>query len=121
MNFRDAHHGLTAGDDAKASGMAQVDAGVDPEWTKAADHALRTVAKRMRYFTSEDVTAVLDAQHMVTPESRAMGSIFRRAAKAMICRKTQSFPETKLATRPEHHRGLVQIWESLTCPAHADA
>lgn len=70
------------------------------------------VAAERDYFTTDDVWRVL-GQPL---ESRAMGAVMQRAARAGVCARTNM---TKDSDRPVCHRNTKRVWRSLLRDARA--
>jgi len=100
--------GIAARDEA----IDQVEIHADQEWSELAYRAVRWVASRMDYFTTDDVWEALVRYHSEagTHERRAMGAIMVRAARDGLIMATEGFRPTSRAVA---HRGPKRIWRSL--------
>lgn len=85
--------------------------GLGADWTAVAERAVLTVAKRRRFFTTDEVWAT----GLEPPaEPRALGAVLKRAAGFGFIERTDRFR----ATRRRSRRGApVAIWRSLLKPA----
>lgn len=83
---------------------------VDPAWLKAADRAVRRVAKKHPTFTTDEVWAALKRSKATTTERRAMGAVMRKAAAEGIIESTKTY---QVSTRPECHRRPITVWASI--------
>lgn len=80
----------------------------DPVWIKNAYAALIRMAEEREYFRSDDLWTF---KHVEKPrEPRAMGVVFRKAAKEGIIEATEKFI---LSYIPKKHRCPTRVWRSL--------
>jgi hypothetical protein len=86
----------------------QAERHANPAWLADAAKAVLWCAHNYATFTSDDVWRRMSRQHH-THEPRALGAVFRNAARAgWIVRTTTTVP-TK---RPEAHHRPVAVWRS---------
>lgn len=86
----------------------------DPDWYLSAVRAARRVAADRRFFTTDEVWAVLsDLTDAKTPEHRAMGAVMRSLAIDRIAVRTD---RTRPTNRPCANRRPVAVWRSLVNP-----
>lgn len=103
--------------DAKASAEARdesiekADRAARHDWAKAAEDAVRKLARRRAEFTTDDVWKLLEAYTgPTTHEPRALGAVMRRASGDGLIKATD---RTALSTRVACHRRPVRVWRSL--------
>ncbi len=86
--------------------LRQVDDAADPDWKDVAYAALERTARLLPEFISDDVWATGGLTS--TREDRALGPVFRRAARDGLCVKTDR-------TRPSVRSHLTgkPVWRSL--------
>jgi len=94
----------------------------DPDWMRAAHHAVIAVARRYTRFTTDDVWQELHNRNVAswaatgtwvkhsTHDNRAMGAIMRQAKKDGICEPTGGYQQS---TRDVCHGRPVRVWRSL--------
>jgi len=85
----------------------------DPDWDRAAEEAVRAVARRQPTLTTDDVWALLEASDARTHEPRALGAVMRRMAEAGVIAATERYTKSQ---RPVCHSRKIQVWRSLVCP-----
>lgn len=96
---------------ARDAAIAQVEAHTEPDWQEAALRAVRRVAKKMEYFTTDDIWRVLEDWETPAPhEPRAMGALMVKVGKDRIAIPTEEYRSSE---RVVHHRGPVRVWRSL--------
>lgn len=101
------------GEQLKAAGIATAEDAANPEWKIIAFDAGVAVARRHANFTADEVFDIIEATGVTTHENRAFGGVMQRLAKAGVCHKTRTFPETRPSQRSELHNSPIQIWVSL--------
>lgn len=79
-------------------------------WYKAAGKVLAEVARKRKYFTTDEVWKALP-EDVATPEPRAMGALMQQAAKQGTIYATK---RTKKSKRKECHQRPVRVWQSRT-------
>lgn len=94
-----------------ADALERVDANADDRWRAAAREAVRAVAERGGYFTTDDVWHELERTGSVTHDGRALGSVVKWAAKQGLCAGTDEYRPSR---RPECHQRPVKVWRA-TC------
>lgn len=95
-------------EEAKWEGMEAVLHSADPEWLILASMAIRAVAKRQEFLTSDQVWKELGDR--VPREPRALGPVMTTAARNGLIRKTDRVQNSE---RVENHSRPVSIWKSL--------
>lgn len=83
--------------------------GEEPEWPERALSAFHAYAKGHEFFTTEDVVAFAREQGLETPESRAWGSVARRAMLRGMVTHTGRYVAS---INPCAHRGPKAVWGS---------
>ncbi len=81
----------------------------DPDWKVVALYAVRRVAKRQEFLTTDHVWEALAETGSQTHERRALGAIMRQAATAGLIAPTSHYQPTD---RPEAHRNPKRVWRS---------
>ncbi len=87
-----------------------VEAAANDQWKQAATQAVKTVAARHRYFTTDQVWEELAETGLATRENRAMGAVMRRASIGLVAERTNM---TCPSRRRCAHRRPLTIWQSL--------
>jgi hypothetical protein len=83
-----------------------------PRWRAMMSELVRAVARKLRFFTSDDVFEVAAERGVsTTRDLRAFGSIMTEAKKAGICRLADRAPVK--SRRPSLHSSPREVWESL--------
>lgn len=80
------------------------------DWKAAADIAVTACAKRLDYFTTDDVVMEMPADGPATHEPRALGAVMRKSAADGIIAATESWRLSKI---PSCHRRPKRVWASL--------
>lgn len=93
--------------DAADEAVVQVDEHAPDSWIDRALQAVRDVAIRHQFFTTD---AVWDKLGRDIGEPRAMGAVMRRAQKQGVCEATQRY---QASHRTERHGGPMRVWRSL--------
>jgi hypothetical protein len=101
------------GDDLRDQALQRVEAACDPDWDRAAEEAVRAVARRQPTLTTDDVWALLEASDARTHERRALGAVLRRLAEKGVIAPVDRFVKSQ---RPVCHGRKIQVWRSLVCP-----
>ncbi|HET9556887.1 MAG TPA: hypothetical protein VFS70_07095 [Actinomycetota bacterium] len=97
---------------ARDAALVRVRHNADPDWLAAAEAAVRAVARRQQYLTSQNVWSHLRAAGGQTVhEPRAMGAVMRAAAVDRVIEKVDQWL-TPTANRVNHGRPM-QVWRSL--------
>jgi hypothetical protein len=92
---------------AADEGIARADDGADVRFIGCAEIALRFIAERNQFFTTEDVKQVCE----VTPrEGRAWGGVMQRALRDGIAEATDQ--HRRSGSRVCHARPM-RVWRSL--------
>ena len=86
--------------------LEAVESATDPDWRKKALFAIRRTAERRLEFISDDVWA--DSKLEGTREDRALGPIFRAAAKEGWIEKTD-----RVRPSVRSHLSGKPVWRSL--------
>lgn len=105
---------LHAGEVSKRQGQDRALAGADPQWKADMLEVIRMCAADNKRFSSNHVWAL--AVSLGIPEHsemRAMGGVWRAAAREGYCVKTTTFPQFEKSENPASNRGPKQIWDSL--------
>lgn len=87
-----------------------VDEHADETWKTEANRLMFRFAAGARPFTADDLWAELQRSGVTTHEPRALGAVFRRAARDGIITPIGY----KASTRPECHGRPVRVWVSST-------
>jgi hypothetical protein len=96
-----------ASEAGKTEGMLAAEANAPAGWIDQAVAAIRLVARRAPFFTSDDVWAVgLEHPH----EARALGPCLARARALGLVEPTDQFV---LTSQVKRHRAPVRVWKSL--------
>lgn len=95
---------------AKHEGMEVSYRNAGTAWKRAAADRVRSLAKRRKYFTADDVIEWLDNNGIVTGENRALGAIMQSASRMGLIKHTNEFRRCR---RPGRHGGTVAVWESM--------
>lgn len=98
---------------AKHAGMDQVEANADKAWSDLMLHLVHLTCLEQHRFTTDEPTDRYEAikgDKPVTHDTRAMGPVMIRAAKAGYCRKTNITEDSR---RKSCHNRPLAIWESL--------
>ena len=90
---------------ARDVALKRVSQAADPAWSERAYDAIVETARRLPEFISDDVWAVTDLES--THEDRALGPIFRRAARAGVCVKSD-----RVRPSVRSHLSGKPIWRS---------
>jgi hypothetical protein len=101
-----------ASQEAAEEAIGQATEAADPDWKEAARSAVRRVAYRQRFFTTDDIWGAIDAidPEASTHEPRAMGGILRWAQDEGLASNTERVQKT---ARVAAHRRPLAVWESL--------
>lgn len=92
------------------AGIVAAAIGADPEWARAALHAVAWVAERRERFTTDAVWGVLERFQVYPPrEPRAMGPVIKRAQAEGWIDPTDEF---RPSVRPVCHRQPIRVWRS---------
>ena len=89
--------------------LEKVESNADPEWKAAALEAVRSCAKNMPEFTTDQVWRILARTDYGTHEPRAMGAIMRQAVSLGWVKPTDQY---RTSERPECHKRPVKVWYS---------
>lgn len=87
----------------------RVEKNSDSLWKVRALECLKEVAKRQELFNADDVEAELSKHPEQTHEKRAMGAIFRSAARDGVITATDTFTPSK---NPKSHACPRRVWRS---------
>ncbi len=90
--------------------LEQVQQHANDDWYDAALRFLYDLCLSREAITSDDLWKQLECTLYRTHEPRALGAVFREAAKEGWLRKTDRVINT---TRPESHHRPIRVWESL--------
>ena len=82
----------------------------DRDWFLCAERAVRVIARRKEFLTSDDVWEWLKDLDVSTPDNRAMGSVFLNAARDRVIQPIQQW---EISKRPACHMRPVRKWKSL--------
>jgi hypothetical protein len=97
----------------KEKAIKRVTDAADLDWINAARKAFWKVAKSEHRFNSDHVWNLLDKRGVARPpESRAMVAVVRWALAEGLIRPLGK-GDMAVSTRPERHRGWVQMYTSL--------
>ena len=94
----------------KAIAMEQVEENANEEFKRVAFKSIQTFALNKETITANDVWASLDLLGITTHDNRALGPIFKKAAKYGLIEKTNT---TTKSNRCSRHCGDVRVWRSL--------
>jgi len=81
----------------------------DRAWKLAAAEAIRQLVAAGDPFTADDVWAMIEPLGVCTHEPRAMGAVFKAAARDGII---TSDGMHRTSCRRENHRRLVRVWRA---------
>lgn len=81
------------------------------KWKSAAHAAIIAVARRMRFFTSDDVWDELKGCTETTHNPSALGPLFRIVARSGLIQKS-GLPDARTRYTETRHRNLT-VWQSL--------
>ena len=96
---------------AKKNGMSRAEAHADPQWKLDMIEAIRTVASRHKFLTSDEVWQELSNSYVSsTHDPRAMGSIMKKAASLGLIVQTEQYLPSK---RVVAHARPIRVWRSL--------
>ena len=102
---------LAAALETRDAAIDAIEANADMGWKAQALTAVKTVARRAKTFTVDDVWPVLDTAGVPRPnDSRAMGPVLRKAWREGIIRPTGRHVRS---AQVQCHGNLRQEWESL--------
>ncbi|MBW2672371.1 MAG: hypothetical protein JRD89_02995 [Deltaproteobacteria bacterium] len=99
--------GLSASGRPPSSSADVTAFGVSAGWAGLAERAVLQVAQRRRYFTADEIW---DTELKPPADSRALGSVLKRAVECHIIERTGRFRTTK---RKSRHGAPVAVWRSL--------
>jgi len=94
----------------KEIAMEQVEENANEEFKRVAFKSILQFAVNKPYVTANDVWASLDLLGITTHDNRALGPIFKKAAKDGLIEKTNT---TTKSNRCSRHAGDVRVWRSL--------
>lgn len=94
--------------EAAQRGIDQAERNANLDWKEAAIECVRTVARRYREFTTDEVLVELDKLPEKTHNLSALGAVMRRADREGLIANTGQMRQTKIARR---HRKLT-VWRS---------
>ena len=77
-------------------------------WHLQVDLAVKRVAKKLQFFTTDDVWIELNQPH--PSNNNAIGSAMKRARNAKVCKATDRYKKT---TRKSGRGRALAVWESL--------
>lgn len=91
--------------------IERAEAHADPVFLGEAGRAISDIATKQPTVTSDDVWDELDRRGVSGPrEPRALGPVFRAAARSSVIKKTHRTVDSR---REQRNRGSVRVWESL--------
>jgi hypothetical protein len=90
-------------------GVASAEKNADPQWKEFAWNGVLSLAKTGKPFTSDDIWAYLEGL-ATTPEPKALGAVFLRAAKRKLIKPTGEFWQSK---RPQAHGRRLMVWTGV--------
>ena len=97
----------------KQEALHQVEENANPEWIKAAKYAVKRVAEKLPFFTSDDVWLYLDKiKAPDTHNPAAMGAIMKWVASNDLGEATGKH---KPSIRTTTHKRQLMIWKSKLC------
>jgi hypothetical protein len=98
------------GEALKREGMAEVEAGANPEWIAAAEACVRMIVHTGVDFTSDDVRALMHVHFpgVWTRDERVMGPVIGGFARAGVIEKAPRLPAN--STRKQTHGSLCTYW-----------
>jgi hypothetical protein len=94
----------------KEIAMEQVEENANAEFKRVALKSILSFAMNKPYLTANDVWDSLDLLGITTHDNRALGPIFKKAAKDGLIEKTNT---TTKSNRCSRHCGDVRVWKSL--------
>ena len=94
----------------KEIAMEQVEENANEEFKRVALKSILSFATNKPYLTANDVWDSLDLLGITTHDNRALGPIFKKAAKDGLIEKTNT---TTKSNRCSRHSGDVRVWKSL--------
>lgn len=97
-----------AAERGRDEGIDRAERGAGEGWMQDAVLALRIVARARKWFTTDEVWAVLGRDP--EKEGRAMGAVLRRAMGLGLCKRTT---RTRKSLRVICHRRDLRVWRSL--------
>lgn len=102
---------MTTGAQARDSALRVVEQNASAAWKADAKEAVREVALREPYFTSDALWAWLSVNSSArTHEHRALGSIMSWAHRKGIIEPTERFVPS---AKPQQHHQPLRMWKSL--------
>ena len=95
---------------AKNEGMNRVEANADPQWKIDMINAVRKVASRQQFLTSDDIWKELSVSSIAsTHDPKVMGAMVKKAAKLGLITPTDKYvPSTRVVA----HARPIRIWLS---------
>jgi hypothetical protein len=102
-------------------GMERCDSHANVLWKRWTDGAIQAVARRLEYFTVDDVLSELEAMPNPpdTHNLAALGPRMKEVAKVLGYMEATN--EVKRSKRPEKHGNLMRVWKSKLYRSHAVA
>tara|TARA_B100000579_G_C22752570_1_gene814775 strand:- start:126 stop:500 length:375 start_codon:yes stop_codon:yes gene_type:complete len=94
----------------KENGMHRVDENANEEFRRVALKTILTYARNKPYITANDIWESLDLIGITTHDNRALGPLFKKAARNKWIEKTN---QTMRSVRSTRHSGDVRVWRSL--------
>lgn len=84
--------------------------GADRDWLTSAQRAVRVLATRQQYLTSDDVWQWLRPLELATPDNRAMGSVMQGGYRDRLIEPTGDW---RISERAVCHGRPIRVWKSL--------
>jgi hypothetical protein len=78
-------------------------------WRVMAERRIAQLALRKTPFTSEDIIRYLEYRGLETPDTRALGGIFRKYANSNEIKQVG----WSQATRKERHHAPIRVWRGV--------
>lgn len=93
----------------KEEGMAKALENANQEWKDEAHKAIRFLATKKQFFTSDDVFRIISSKGIKTHNNSALGGIFYGYSKRGMIRQSAF----TISTRPSRHKAPIRVWQSL--------
>ena len=84
--------------------------GADTDWLLTAMRAVRVLARKNQYITSDDVWRWMQPFQLSTPDNRAMGAVMRCSKDDDVIEATSDW---RISERSCCHGRPVRVWKSL--------
>ena len=91
--------------------------GADKDWLSSALRAVRVLANKQQYLTSDDVWQWLRPLQLETPDNRAMGAVMVAGHRDRYIEPTA---EWRISERAVCHGRPVRVWKSMRYESDAE-